>query len=133
MQYGQRKLHRSMTEMRKSCSGRPSGRAGVADHEDDERWNSLHLPAVHGGDEAFRVGIGTRRKLDEAVGAGKTREITRTVGGRGFAQGRPQSSCSTTMGKKNASGGWTLTGAAKARPLEGPRLVPMAEAMAGMT
>src|SRR5947208_2067031 len=23
MQYGQRKLHRSMTEMRKSCSGRP--------------------------------------------------------------------------------------------------------------
>src|SRR3979490_2768900 len=52
---------------------------------------------------------------------------------RGFAQGRPQSSCSMATGKKYGSAGWKVAGADKARRSGGARLVPMASAMAGMT
>src|SRR5271170_1339635 len=54
-------------------------------------------------------------------------------GGRGFAQGRPQSSCSMMTGKKYVSSGLKVTGEAKANRSGGARLVPIASAMAGMT
>src|ERR1700722_6917303 len=81
MQYGQRKLHRSMTEMRKSCKGRPSRSSGFCAPR--MSWITLLMdgrsPAVHAGDEALGVGVGPGRQFHEAVGARETQKIARSV------------------------------------------------------
>src|ERR1700732_959482 len=51
----------------------------------------------------------------------RLRKSPEPLGGRGVAQGRPQSLCSMATGRKYVSGGWNVTGAASARRSGGVR------------
>ena len=98
MQYGQRKLQRSMTEMRRSWIGRRSvsTRPARADGRRAERRFRACVHRAHqrieARHESFRKRVGARRQFDESVGAGERGEIARAVGGAGSAEVRPQSS-----------------------------------------
>src|SRR5271170_8030945 len=87
MQYGQRKLHRSVTEMRRSCNGRPSvsrvPAPGSAATLSVVRLMGGRLPAVQPGDEPFAETGRTRRQLDKAVGVRQRAEIAGPVGRAG--------------------------------------------------
>src|SRR6202043_2225837 len=39
----------------------------------------FRLPAVYRGDEAFRIGIGSRGQFDEAIGAGQAQKVSRSI------------------------------------------------------
>src|SRR5579864_6305603 len=102
MQYGQRKLQRSITEMRRSRIGRARVSRGAARRlrgtmtsgaDILQVWDgrralaigvkgelSPSRPAKQARDEALLVGIRPRGQLDEAVGTGEPREVARAVG-----------------------------------------------------
>src|SRR3977135_996787 len=94
MQYGQRKLHRSMTEMRRSRTGRAnvSRGAGSAFRETitspvDMVFQSMPTagsngyrskglrPAIDPRHEPLGVGVGARWEPDEATGPGARGEV----------------------------------------------------------
>src|SRR5271156_2221387 len=89
MQYGQRKLHRSVTEMRRSRNGRPSvsrvPAPGSAATLSVVTLIGARLPAIQPGDEPFAETGRTRWQLDKAIGVRQRAEITGAVGraGRG--------------------------------------------------
>src|ERR1700722_2319538 len=87
MQYGQRKLQRSMTEMRRSRIGRSKVSRGRRSCSrgmtvSDGGMGPKLLPPVEAGDKSLRVGVGARRKFHKAVGACERRKITGAIGRR---------------------------------------------------
>src|SRR5580698_3768331 len=122
MQYGQRKLQRSMTEMRRSRIGRASvsrgpGRAlrGTMTSRGDMVTQVWRPPSPNGYPaEILRV-------CNDLMGPGR---LPATLGpavqppeplvGAGTAQSQPQSSCSMRTGRKYVSGGVTVNGAPSA-------------------
>src|SRR6185295_7308741 len=96
MQYGQRKLQRSMTEMRRSWMGRRSVSTGprpVVPCRTAERGTTFSRtvidpsPAEEPRDESFWIGIRARRKFHESIGARERGEVTGAVGRRGLGGG----------------------------------------------
>src|ERR1700685_3855869 len=69
-----------MTEMRKSCSGRPSRSTGFCAPRIS--WIMLVMtrsPTVDVGDEAFGISVGPRRQFHEAVGAREAQKVARSI------------------------------------------------------
>ena len=88
MQYGQRKLQRSMTEMRRSCIGRPSVSrtpVGRGQARDPVSVDGSFIGSPRVEIELAPRGIlrGPRRQLDETVRAEQRNEIARAARGRG--------------------------------------------------
>src|SRR6267143_7246990 len=108
MQYGQRKLHRSMTEMRRSRTGRESGSRGAGSAFSGTMTSRLDMgfqsmrtaggkgyrskgsrPAIDPRHEPLGVGVGARRQLDKTTRPGERREVPGAVGGSGHGPGPP--------------------------------------------
>src|SRR6185436_11973961 len=89
MQYGQRKLQRSMTEMRRSWMGRRNASSGglpMAESGTIFSRGSMASPTIETRHEALRVRVRTGRQFDETLRARKGREITRAIRGAGFGR-----------------------------------------------
>src|ERR1700731_2861486 len=112
MQYGQRKLHRSMTEMRRSRTGRASVSRGTGSAfrgtmtcRVDMVFQSMRTaagkgyrskgaltgsrPAIDPRHEPPGIGVGARRQLDKTTRPGERREVPGAVGGSGHGPGPP--------------------------------------------
>jgi len=90
-----------MTEMRKSCSGRPrrfSGLCGSTQVVNVEVINVV--PSVHGGDEALGVCIGAGRQFLQTIRAGQPQKSPLRLDGRGSGPGRPHRPVIDATGKK---------------------------------
>src|SRR5262245_38589142 len=108
MQYGQRKLQRSITEMRRSCSARPRVSTGTV-----EPPSATMRPSVAEAIVSHHRYSRVTKPLGQVLGPGgsstkpsvpasETKSPEPRVG-RGFAHGRPQSSYVTSTGRKYAS------------------------------
>src|SRR5438094_10145168 len=83
-------------------------RGGVGAHPARGRLGASG-PAVQARHEPFRVGIRSRRQLDEARGAGERREVARPVGGSGHRPAPPPVVLLEPHRQEKGGGGFTVT------------------------
>src|SRR4051794_28521547 len=81
MQYGQRKLQRSITEIRRSWMGRRSASTGARPAVSGMTVASrlIASPGKEPGNVSLRIRVRARRQLDEPIGAGERGEIAGAV------------------------------------------------------